>query len=200
VAAPRYLLNLTPLKRVLPMSKIADFKKRHLQATGKQAEKVAKAVENSPAENLALRLLAQLLNVSEETAIETAQQYVDRNINFFAADLADGKDVSVKVELKANANGDITKISEVEEIGDVTRDIENSADNVNDAATTVEHAADNVNEAATSVDNAASDLAYTADDINAATEVLKEATQEIKKPSAAPKSSNSKKTEKQKNS
>lgn len=67
------------------MSKIADFKKRHLEAASKQAEQVTEAVENSPAENLALRLLAQLLNVAEENAIETAQQYVDRNINFFCS-------------------------------------------------------------------------------------------------------------------
>ncbi len=190
------------------MSKIANFKKRHLENKNKQAEQVAEAVENTPSENLALRLLAQLLNVAEENAINTAQKYVDQNISFFAADFAAGKDVSVTVEIEKNSQGDVTKITEVNELGDgnsdlvdsASADIESSAENVNESAASVNNAADNVNEAATSVDNAASDLAYTADDINAATEELKGATEELKKPLAEQKSSNSKKATKRKSS
>lgn len=177
------------------MSKIADFKKRHLENKNKQAEQVAEKVASAPA-NLALALLAQLLNVDEENAIETAQQYIDRNISFFGVDHANGKDATVVGQgfIHSASKIDVIKpTNDVDELNAVKSEIESSADNVNESAA-------NVDNAAASVNDAASDLAYTADDINSATENLKEATSELKKPLAEQKSSNSKKTEKQKNS
>lgn len=74
------------------------------------------------------------------------------------------------------------------------------ADSVNQASDSVNHAADSVTDAAEKVDqsasninDSASDLAYSADSIANAANDIKEATTELKKPSAAPKSSRSKK-------
>ncbi|UUO22843.1 hypothetical protein FGD67_06310 [Colwellia sp. M166] len=170
------------------MSKIAEFRQRQLKIAAENAKKANQAPVNP-----ALALLAQLLNVPEENAIVTAQKYIDENISFFAADIAKGEDVTMTAKVETNDQGEITKISDVDELNAVKDDIENSADNVNESAANVDQAADNVS-------LAASDLAYTADDINNATETLKEATTELKKPSAARKSSSSKKAKKPKSS
>ena len=64
----------------------------------------------------------------------------------------------------------------------------------------VEDATDELNQSINTASNAASDLAYQADDINAANSDLKDTVEELKKPSAAQKSSNSKKATEPKNS
>ncbi|WP_445774040.1 hypothetical protein [Shewanella sp.] len=68
-----------------------------------------------------------------------------------------------------------------------------STDSVNHAADSVTDAADKVEQSASAIDDSANDLAYSADSIANAASDIKEATAELKKPSAAPKSSRSKK-------
>lgn len=191
------------------MSKIANFKKRQLKTASQLPKSTTVTEMPSIKPNVALTLLAKLLQVEESDAIATAEKYIDRNINFFA-DLADGEDQTVTATVEVNEKGNIEKITDVKtfdranevvsELNDSVSNVESSAENVNDSAANVNTAANSVNEAADSIDHAASDLAYTADDINAATEELKGATEELKKPLVEQKSSNSKKATKQKNS
>ena len=60
------------------MSAIANFKKRRVAAKAKTGNAQATITP----ENIALKLLAQLLGCDELKAIETAQEYVDQNITF----------------------------------------------------------------------------------------------------------------------
>jgi len=77
---------------------------------------------------------------------------------------------------------------------------EDATDELNQSINTASNSAGDIESAAEQASNAASDLAYQADDINAANSDLKDTVEELKKPSAAPKSSNSKSKTKQKNS
>ena len=173
------------------MSAIANFKKRRLAEKAKQGavaetgEKLVdtlKGLADECKENTALKLLAQLLGCDESKAIETAQQYVDQNITFFCED-----------DLPT-LHGD----SEKEPL-DVSN-VEDATDELNQSINTASNAAGEIESAAEQASNAASDLAYQADDINAANSDLKDTVEELKKPSAAQESSNSKSKTKQKNS
>jgi len=158
------------------MSAIANFKKRRLAAKAKQGDQQAKPVT-------ALALLATLLGCDESKAIETAQQYVDQNIKFFCED-----DLPA---LHVDSEKEQVDVSPVE---DTTDELNTSIDSASNAADEIESAADKASDAAT-------DLAYQADDINAANSDLKDTVEELKKPSAAQESSNSKsKTEPKKSS
>ena len=64
---------------------------------------------------------------------------------------------------------------------------------INDATDSVNNAANEIDQSASNINDSASDLAYSADSIASAANDIKEATSELKKPSAAPKSSRSKK-------
>ena len=157
------------------MSAIANFKKRKLAEKAQANTQQVKPVT-------ALTLLAQLLGCDESKAIETAQQYVDQNITFFKQD--DLPTVHVESE---------------KEPLDVSP-VEHATDELNESINSASNAAGDIKSAADQASDAASDLAYQADDINAANSDLKDTVKELKKPSAAPKSSNSKSKTKQKNS
>lgn len=166
------------------MSVIQSFKARQLKKQVEQKEQVAKTIDKNARdqkeneqENIALSLLAKLLNVAEQDAVSTATKYVESNITFFMKDKENG-------ELSENAEA-----------------VNQAASDVESAASDVESSAENVNKAASNVEDAASDLAYSTSDIVSATEELKEAANDIKKPSVgAQKSSNGEKASKQKKS
>jgi uncharacterized protein YaaQ len=190
------------------MSVIQNFKNRQLQKAqqekGRVVEKLAEKTASEKAENTALSLLASLLNVPQEHAISEATKYVEQNIQFYAVDVAEGKDQSVTAKIEKNDKGDITQITEVEEFqavkDELAADLENNTDVVQTAVSDLESSAASVENSAEKVTDAANDLAYTADDITSATDALNEATAEIKKPSEEQKSSNGKKTTEPKNS
>lgn len=171
------------------MSVIQNFKKRQLANQSQLPKTNTDTGMPKVKPNAALTLLAKLLQVEEHKAIETAEKYIASNITYFAdneeSDLAD-------------------KTSEVEEHeavkDELAADIANSSDELANSANDVQTAASDIEQSAEKASEAVSDLAYTADDISAVTEDLKEATAEIKKPLVEPKSSSSKKTDKQKSS
>lgn len=172
------------------MSAIANFKKRRLAEKAKQGEQQVKPTT-------ALALLATLLGCDESKAIETAQQYVDQNIHFFDVNMsfdpaAPGEDKTAVADVTLDESGNIKNI-DVSPVEDATDELNESINSASNAAGDIESAADKASDAA-------SDLAYQADDINAANSDLKDTVEELKKPSAAQKSSNSKSKTKQKNS
>ena len=184
------------------MGVIQNFQKRQLALavkSGNLPEKLKADVKP----NSTLTLLAQLLQVNENVAIETAEKYIKSNITFFA-DFSDEPDKTVTAIVETNDKGDVVKITDIEEheavketlAADITTssdELANSANNVETAASSVETAASSIESSAEQASDAASNLAYTADDINVATEELKEATAAIKKPRAPRKSSTLKK-------
>ena len=171
------------------MGVIQNFQKRQLALavkSGNLPEKLKADVKP----NSTLTLLAQLLQVNENVAIETAEKYIKSNITFFA-DFSDEPEKIVKISeveeheaVKETLAADITTSSD---------ELANSANNVETAASSVETAASSIESSAEQASDAASNLAYTADDINVATEELKEATAAIKKPQVRRKSSTLKK-------
>lgn len=164
------------------MSAIANFKKRKLAEKAKSNATTGNAEVTITPANAALRLLAQLLGCDESKAIETAQQYVDQNITFFCED-----DLPTPHVESEKDNIDVSPVE------DATGELKESINSASNAAGDIESAADKASDAA-------SDLAYQADDINAANSDLKNTVEELKKPSAAQESSNSKSKTKQKNS
>ncbi|KPZ59529.1 hypothetical protein [Pseudoalteromonas sp. P1-7a] len=166
------------------MSAIANFKKRRLasKAKGETKATTGNAQITITPQNTALKLLAQLLGCDESKAIETAQEYVDQNIKFFCED-----DLPT---LHVDSEKEQVDVSNVE---DATDELNTSIDSASNAAGEIESAADKASDAA-------SDLAYQADDINAANSALADTVEELKKPSAAQNSSNSKKKTEPKNS
>ncbi|WP_338411423.1 hypothetical protein [Pseudoalteromonas nigrifaciens] len=167
------------------MSAIANFKKRRVAANAKTGDVQATITP----ENTALKLLAQLLGCDESKAIETAQEYVDQNIKFF--DL--GFDPAAEGEDKTAVVYALDGKGNIESVEDATEELNESIDSASHAAGEIESAADKASDAA-------SDLAYQADDINAASSALADTVEELKKPSAAQNSSNSKKKTEPKNS
>ncbi|CAM2737965.1 hypothetical protein [Pseudoalteromonas distincta] len=175
------------------MSAIANFKKRRLAAKAKTGDVQATI---TPV-NTALKLLAQLLDCDESKAIETAQEYVDQNIHFFDVNMsfdpaAPGEEKTAVADVILDEIGNIENI-DVSPVEDATDELNQSIDTASNAAGEIESAADKASDAA-------SDLAYQADDINAANSALADTVEELKKPSAAQESSNSKKTTEPKNS
>ncbi|MFT6789046.1 MAG: methyl-accepting chemotaxis protein [Pseudoalteromonas rhizosphaerae] len=172
------------------MSAIADFKKRRLAAKAKAGDAQATITP----ETTALKLLAQLLGCDEADAINIAQEYVDQNITFFdkGFDPANGEEQTVVADVTLDDENNVESV-EVKHVEIATDELNESIDSVSNAAGEIKTAADQASDAA-------SDLAYQADDINAANSDLKETVEELKKPSAAPKSSNSKKATEQKSS
>ena len=166
------------------MSAIADFKKRRVasKAKGETKATTGNAQITITPQNTALKLLAQLLGCDESKAIETAQEYVDQNITFFCEE-----DLPT---LHVDSEKEQVDVSNVE---DATDELNTSIDSASNAAGEIESAADKASDAA-------SDLAYQADDINAAKSALADTVEELKKPSAAQNSSNSKKKTEPKNS
>ncbi|ALS32760.1 hypothetical protein PTRA_a1564 [Pseudoalteromonas translucida KMM 520] len=186
------------------MSAIANFKKRKLAEKAKQSDQQVKPAT-------ALTLLAQLLGCDESKAIETAQQYVDQNIHFFNVNMsvdpaAPGEDKTAVADVTLDDKGNIENI-DVSNVEHATDELNESIEHASDAAATIANSAEQTSSAASDIksaaeqaSDAASDLAYQADDINNANSDLAETVKELKKPSAAPKSSNSKSKTKQKNS
>lgn len=187
------------------MSAIANFKKRRVAAstkqktvaeTGKKLVDTLQGLADEAKENTALKLLAQLLGCDESKAIEKAQEYVDQNIHFFdvnmSFDLAEGEDKTAVENVTFDDKGNIESV-DVSNVEDATDELNTSIDSASNAAGEIESAADKASDAA-------SDLAYQADDINAANSDLKDTVKELKKPSAAQSSSNSKKKTEPKNS
>ena len=185
------------------MSAIANFKKRRVAAstkqktvaeTGKKLVDTLQGLADEAKENTALKLLAQLLGCDESKAIETAQEYVDQNIKFFdlGFDPADEGEDKTAFVYALDDKGNIESI-DVSNFEDATDELNTSIDSASNAAGEIESAADKASDAA-------SDLAYQADDINAANSDLKDTVKELKKPSAAQSSSNSKKKTEPKNS
>lgn len=173
------------------MSAIANFKKRRLAAKVKTGDAQATITP----EATALKLLAQLLGCDESKAIETAQQYVDQNIKFFDLGFdpaAESKGKTAVAEVTHDDKGNIESV-DVSNVEDATDELNESINSASNAAGDIESAADKASDAA-------SDLAYQADDINAANSDLKDTVEELKKPSAAQNSSNSKSKTKPKNS
>lgn len=181
------------------MSAIANFKKRRLasKAKGETKATTGNAQITITPQNTALKLLAQLLGCDESKAIETAQQYVDQNIHFFNVTMsvdpaAEGEDKTAVADVTLDEKGNIENI-DVSPVEDATVELNTSIDSASNAAGEIESAADKASDAA-------SDLAYQADDINAANSALADTVEELKKPSAAQSSSNSKKKTEPKNS
>jgi len=179
------------------MSAIANFKKRRLasKAKGETKATTGNAQITITPQNTALKLLAQLLGCDESKAIETAQQYVDQNIKFFDLGFdpaAEGEDKTDVADVTLDEKGNIENI-DVSPVEDATVELNTSIDSASNAAGEIESAADKASDAA-------SDLAYQADDINAANSALADTVEELKKPSAAQSSSNSKKKTEPKNS
>ena len=176
------------------MSAIANFKKRRLAAKAKA--KTGGADTAITPETTALKLLAQLLGCDESKAIEKAQECVEKNIHFvdvtMSFDKAEGEDKTAFANIKNDDKGNIENI-DVSPVEDATDELNHSIDSASNAAGEIKTAADQATDAA-------SDLAYQADDINAANSDLKETVEELKKPSAAQKSSNSKSKTEPKNS
>ncbi|MBB1333873.1 MULTISPECIES: hypothetical protein [unclassified Pseudoalteromonas] len=174
------------------MSAIANFKKRRLAEKAKTGDAQATITP----ETTALKLLAQLLGCDESNAIEKAQECVEKNIHFvdvtMSFDKAEGEDKTAVANIKTDEKGNIESV-DVSHIEYATDELNESIDGANNAAGEIKTAAEQANDAA-------SDLAYQADDINAANSDLKETVEELKKPTVAPKSSNSKKATEQKNS
>ena len=179
------------------MSAIANFKKRRLasKAKGETKATTGNAQITITQQSTALKLLAQLLGCDESKAIETAQQYVDQNIKFFDLGFdpaAEGEDKNAIADVIIDEKGSIENI-DVSNVEDATDELNTSIDSASNAAGEIESAADKASDAA-------SDLAYQADDINAANSALADTVEELKKPSAAQSSSNSKKKTEPKNS
>lgn len=173
------------------MSAIANFKKRRLAEKAKTGDAQATITP----ETTALKLLSQLLGCDESKAIETAQEYVDQNIKHFDLGFdpaAPGEDKTDVANVTLDESGNIENI-DVSNVEDATDELNESINSASNAAGDIESAADKASDAA-------SDLAYQADDINAANSDLKDTVEELKKPSAAQESSNSKSKTKQKNS
>ncbi|TMP73524.1 hypothetical protein [Pseudoalteromonas sp. S1608] len=186
------------------MSAIANFKKRRLAEKDK-GETTGNAKISITPEKEALILLSTLLNVTTENAIAEANKYVENNIRFFEKlqfddegkiigfdPAAPGEDKTAVAEVTLDEKGNIENI-------DVSP-VEDETDELNESINTASNAAGEIENAADKASDAASDLAYQADDINAANSDLKETVEELKKPSAAQESSNSKSKTKQKNS
>jgi methyl-accepting chemotaxis protein len=180
------------------MSVIQNFKKRQAALAIKNS-RLPKTNTNTAMPNVkphtALKLLAQLLQVNENIAIETAEKYIASNITYFA-DFATEQDKTVSAIVETNQSGDITKITEIEEheaikeeLADSANELAQSADELANSANNVESAASSIETSAEQANSAADNLAYSVDDISSATEQLKEATAEIKKPQAPRKSS-----------
>lgn len=187
------------------MSVIQNFKKRQAALAIKNS-RLPKTNTSTAMPNVkphtALKLLAQLLQVNENIAIETAQKYIASNITYFA-DFATEQDKTVSAIVETNQSGDITKITEIEEheaikeeladsaneLAQSADELANSANNVESAASSIETSAEQANSAADNLAYSVDDISSSVDDISSATEQLKEATAEIKKPQAPRKSS-----------
>lgn len=187
------------------MSAIANFKKRRLAEkakrktaaeTGEKLVDTLKGLADEAKETTALKLLAQLLGCDESNAIELATDLVERKAKFvdhyIAVDEAPTTSQTAVADVTLDEKGNIENI-DVSPVEDATDELNESIDSASNAAGEIKTAADQASDAA-------SDLAYQADDINAANSDLKETVEELKKPSAAQKSSNSKKATEQKNS
>lgn len=187
------------------MSAIANFKKRKLAEKANSNATTGNAEITIAPEKEALILLSTLLNVTTENAIAEAKKYVDQNIRFFEKlqfddewkitgfdPAAPGEDKTAVAEVTLDEKGSIENI-------DVSP-VEDATDELNESINTASNAAGEIESAADKASDAASDLAYQADDINAANSDLKDTVEELKKPSAAQESSNSKSKTKQKNS
>ncbi|WP_193051102.1 hypothetical protein [Pseudoalteromonas undina] len=183
------------------MSAIANFKKRKLAEKANSNATTGNAEITITPANTALKLLAQLLGCDESKAIETAQEYVGHTITFYCEDdlptlhvdpAVPGEDKTAVADVTLDESGNIENI-------DVSN-VEDATDELNESINTASNAAGEIESAADKASDAASDLAYQADEINNANSDLAETVKELKKPSAAPKSSNSKSKTKQKNS
>ncbi|MGO2349349.1 hypothetical protein [Pseudoalteromonas nigrifaciens] len=206
------------------MSAIANFKKRRLAEkakrktaaeTGEKLVDTLKGLADKAKETTALKLLAQLLGCDESKAIETAQEYVGHTITFCCEDdlptlhvdpAVPGEDKTAVADVTLDESSSIKSI-DVSNVEDATDELNASIEHVSDAAATIANsaeqttsAASNIESAADKASDAASDLAYQADDINNANSDLAETVKELKKPSAAQSSSNSKKKTEPKNS
>ncbi|MFK3862610.1 hypothetical protein [Pseudoalteromonas rhizosphaerae] len=174
------------------MSAIANFKKRRLAEKAKTGDAQATITP----ETTALKLLAQLLGCDESNAIEQATDLVERKakfVDYFIVDpAAPGKDQTAFANIKTDEKGNIESV-------DVSH-VETATDELNQSIDSASNAAGEIKTAADQASDAASDLAYQADDIHNANSELKETVEELKKPSAAPKSSNSKKATEPKSS
>lgn len=183
------------------MSAIADFKKRRLAEkakrktaaeTGEKLVDTLKGLADEAKETTALKLLAKLLGVDESEAIAKAEWMVEQHDKPSFDPAAPGKDQTAFANIKTDEKGNIESV-DVSHVEDATDELNQSIDGANSAAGEIKTAAEQASDAA-------SDLAYQADDIHNANSELKETVEELKKPSAAPKSSNSKKATEQKNS
>ena len=180
------------------MSAIANFKKRRLAAKAKGETKATtgNAKITITPETTALKLLAQLLGCDESNAIKFATDLVERNAKFvdryIAVPNASVESQTAVADVTLDDKGNIKNI-DVSHVEDATDELNESIDGANNAAGEIKTAAEQASDAA-------SDLAYQADDINAANSESKETVEELKKPSAAQKSSNSKKATEPKSS
>jgi len=188
------------------MSAIANFKKRKLAEKAKSNATTGNAEITITPANTALKLLAKLLSVDESEAIAKAEWMVEQYEMPSFDPAAPGEDKTAVADVTLDESGSIKSI-DASNVEDATDELNASIEHVSDAAATIANsaeqttsAASNIESAADKASDAASELAYQADDINNANSDLAETVKELKKPSAAPKSSNSKKATEQKNS
>lgn len=200
------------------MGAIADFKKRRAAERALKAnfaEVKQQLSETKAPENEALALLAALIGVKPENAIEQAKELVEKGAYIaglteeqlhevqhqIGVDLASGEDKTVIANVKGGQIESITELAKqtATDLEQSAGAVEGAADAVTGAAEQVGSAAEQVGSAAADLEDTASQLAYTADDIGQATAELKEATAELKKPLAGQKSSSGKKADAQKN-
>lgn len=201
------------------MSAIANFKKRCEAEKAKASEKAKQATgkqeDTKAPENEALKLLAKLLGCEQSEAISKATEYAEINATIaFLTDEqlekvfpkpAEDNETIVGVDLAQGKDSTAVVTATDGELADIKTDLQGSADAVLDAASAtsdtadkVEGAAEAISDSATDISDASSELAYSVADIASAATDIKEAAKEIKKPSAAPKSSRSKKAAKPK--
>ncbi|WP_372942918.1 hypothetical protein [Shewanella sp.] len=190
------------------MSVIANFKKRRAQR-----KDTSEAATTPAPENEALVLLASLLGCEQTKAIDKAKYFVNHFIetdrdpalkiafltdgelkkafHMVSVDPSNGDDKTVITQITTDDAGNITDITE--SVNDAADSVNQASDSVNNAADSVSDAANEIDQSASNINDSASDLAYSVDSIASAANDIKEATSELKKPSAAPKSSRSKK-------
>jgi hypothetical protein len=178
------------------MSVIANFKKRREQRKNNEQPSVEREATQTPApENEALSLLAYLLGCDESQAIERAREAAEEKASFITSitEEAEQKKINAEVGVKLVKTLQDLQQEQAAAVNQTSDSVNHAADSVSHAADKVDQSASAIDDSASNIDDSASDLAYSADSIANAANDIKQATSELKKPSAAPKSSHSKK-------
>lgn len=187
------------------MSAIQDFRKRREAERAKHgnvANAKAEVANTKAPENEALQLLATLLKCEPQNAIAKAKELIalaESEGLEFVIGLGGAALEELQLDTEEDSTATVTEPGDKAEQTATDLDasagaVEDAAANVSGAADTVDAAADKVSGAAGDLEDTANQLAYNAEDIGAVTTELREATAELKKPSAGHQSSRGNKT------